>query len=115
MARPQRPLTVAEERFCCARCGAEPGERCVNPGGKFYSKGAHAPRERQAESLEEYTVTACGNCSHPGGQHIIDKGCRLCRDCPGWAAGAKRKWSDRMTDKLLRDARAVSRITTRAW
>jgi hypothetical protein len=50
-----------------------------------------------------YPVYLCGACRHPGGQHIAGKGCRLCRDCPGWDEERMKRghWSDRMTDELL--------------
>jgi hypothetical protein len=50
-----------------------------------------------------YPVYLCGSCRHPGGQHIAGKGCRLCRDCPGWDEERMKRgtWSDRMTDELL--------------
>ncbi len=32
----------------CPACGAEPGEKCVNPGGTPYSAGMHVPRRHPA-------------------------------------------------------------------
>jgi hypothetical protein len=101
MARPRRPLTSVEKAFPCPRCGAGLGERCRNPGGTFYNKFTHADRGRGAGTGAEYTVTCCRNCRHPGGQHVLDDGCRLCRDCPGWKEGGRLAWSDRKTDDLL--------------
>lgn len=52
------------------------------------------------DEYDEYTVTICHACGHPGGQHL-DGRCRLCRDCPGWDEGecGPGCWSDRMTDE----------------
>jgi hypothetical protein len=101
VARRRRPLTPAEKESPCPRCGAGPGERCKNPGGIYYGQYAHAGRTRVAATGAEYRVTCCRNCRHPGGQHVIDGGCRLCRECPGWLEGEMRTWSDRMTEDLL--------------
>lgn len=115
MARPRRELTEAERTRPCRLCGASPGERCRNPGGKLYS-GAHAARvgrsARRAPPSpapkRQYRVSLCGTCLHPGGQHIIGTGCRLCRDCPGWdeARSVPGMWSDQETDELLAAAKA---------
>ena len=113
MAKPRRALTDTERAKACGFCGARPGERCTNPDGSFYSTGAHAAREGADGRLnrgfggrdpdEEYPVDTCGHCSHPGGQHVLGGGCRLCAICPGWDAGSCLRdwWSDRMTDELL--------------
>jgi hypothetical protein len=45
MGRPLRPLTVTEQTRACSFCGAQPGQRCANPSGSFYSGGIHAARE----------------------------------------------------------------------
>lgn len=110
MARPRRPLTDAERTRSCGLCGAKAGERCTNPDGSFYSGGVHADRRGgrtrrpyARDPHENYPVTLCGHCAHPGGGHIKGKGCRLCRDCPGWDEQntAPGHWSDHMTDELL--------------
>jgi hypothetical protein len=50
-----------------------------------------------------YEVIVCGGCLHPGGQHVLGGGCRLCRDCPGWdeAQTTHGTWSDQQTAELL--------------
>jgi hypothetical protein len=106
VARARRPLTTAEKMNPCPRCGATPGERCKNPGGMYYGEYVHARRSRIAGPGAEYMVIACRNCRHPGGQHLIGSGCRLCRDCPGWEEGSRLAWSDRKTDELLAAADA---------
>lgn len=45
---------------------------------------------------KQYRVQLCATCDHPGGQHIIGKGCRLC-DCAEWVEGVGGWWSDRLT------------------
>ena len=50
---------------------------------------------------KQYRVQLCAACDHPGGQHIIDRGCRLC-DCDGWVEGVNGWWSDRMTSDAER-------------
>lgn len=45
------------------------------------------------ERERQYRVQLCATCEHPGGQHIIDKGCRLC-DCEAWEEGRQGWWSD---------------------
>lgn len=37
-------------------------------------------------------VRLCAGCAHPGGQHILNGGCKLCPACPGWAEGAYGRW-----------------------
>lgn len=44
VARPLRPLTVTGQTRHCAFCGAQPGQRCTDPSGSFYSGGVHAAR-----------------------------------------------------------------------
>lgn len=110
MGRPPRPLTETERTKPCSFCGARPGERCRIPGGQLYG-GVHVARRTgipQRRPLtpppdRAYQVDLCGACGHPGGQHIDGKGCRLCRDCPGWDEERRKRgeWSDRMTDELL--------------
>ena len=111
MARARRPLTEAERERSCGFCGARAGERCVNLDGGVYG-GTHAARKGKAiisrepyrrDPHENYPVTLCGNCRHPGGQHVVDGGCRLCRDCPGWddSRAVAGQWNDRKTDELL--------------
>lgn len=91
---------MAEARAsACPRCDAAPGDRCRTPAGKPYSGYVHAGRQRP--SRREYSVVGCRNCLHPGGQHVLDDSCRLCRECPGWAEGGTRTWSDEMTADLL--------------
>ena len=67
---------------------------------------ARPPAQRDPD--ERYPVMLCVHCRHPGGQHVLDGACRLCRDCPGWGdhQGAHGYWSDRMTDELLAAMRA---------
>jgi hypothetical protein len=65
-----------------------------------YSGYVHAGRG-QMPSRREYSVPGCRTCRHPGGQHVLGGGCRLCRECPGWAEGGMRTWSDQMTADLL--------------
>lgn len=62
------------------------------------------PRLPARRDLDErYPVMLCVHCGHPGGQHVLAGGCRLCADCPGWGDhhGVPGHWSDRMTDELL--------------
>jgi hypothetical protein len=108
--RPRRPLSRAEETRTCGFCGATAGERCLNQDGTLYGR-THGARETGAVTRRPlspppdrpYQVDLCGTCRHPGGQHVIGEGCRLCRDCPGWDEAARKRgtWSDRMTDELL--------------
>jgi predicted RNase H-like HicB family nuclease len=44
----------------------------------------------------------CVGCRHPGGQHVLDGGCRLCPNCPGWGEhqGVHGYWNDQMTFDL---------------
>ncbi len=51
-----------------------------------------------SQESKRYRVQLCATCDHPGGQHIIDRGCRLC-DCVGWVKGLPGWWSDRLTKK----------------
>lgn len=62
---------------------------------------ARAPSTRDPD--ERYPVMLCVHCRHPGGQHVLDGGCRLCPDCPGWGEqqGARGYWSDRKTAEFL--------------
>jgi DNA-binding Xre family transcriptional regulator len=50
---------------------------------------------------EAYRVEVCWHCQHPGGQHILNGGCRLCADCAGYQSGDTAMWSDRMTADVL--------------
>lgn len=55
-----------------------------------------------------YTVSLCGNCRHPGGQHRIGRGCRLCAGCPGWDdSGGTGRWTHRMTMDAEAEAPAL--------
>lgn len=113
MARARRPLTELEQSKPCPLCGAQPGQRCTNPGGDFYATGSHAARRtgaaRQASSRQNrtYRVLVCLNCQHPGGAHIVDGGCRLCRECPGWVQNGKLSWSDHKTREMLAAMRSA--------
>ena len=107
MARPRRPLAEAERTRPCGFCGAASGERCANRDGSVYP-GTHAARRAgNARPHENYPVTLCGTCAHPGGQHVVDKGCRLCRGCPGWDEGntVAGHWNDQKTDDLTAEMR----------
>lgn len=44
-----------------------------------------------------YLVDLCRSCDHPGGQHYMESGCRLC-GCEEWTEPARRaRWTDEMT------------------
>jgi len=115
MARPPRPLEPEEKDRDCDRCGAQAGERCVNPDGSTYPAGSHAARKDgykppvPPDPDRKYKVTGCLNCQHPGGLHVIDQWdprvshCRCCADCPGWADGPVIWWSDQMTSETIRE------------
>lgn len=83
--------------------GGVPGARKM--GTRIYvPAAAHCPRKRPRDySGVRYRVDLCGRCHHPGGQHIIESGCRLCRDCTGWDETNSERglWSDRLTGELL--------------
>ena len=51
---------------------------------------------RPRDPSAPYWVLACRRCFHPGGLHIEGGGCRFCQ-CPGWAEGSERRWSDQET------------------
>lgn len=58
--------------------------------GKVYPAEVIQSRE---EKPKRYRVSLCRKCSHPGGQHILDGGCRLCAECDGWEDGGKGWWT----------------------
>lgn len=109
MPRPPRPLEPEEKARACDWCSAQPGERCVNPNGVTYPQGPHAARRDgyraplRHDPRDEYGVTGCKHCQHPGGLHVIDQWeprvthCRVCSRCPGWEDGPVVRWSDRAT------------------
>jgi hypothetical protein len=57
----------------------------------------------QRDPDEWYPVMLCIGCKHPGGQHVLGGGCKLCPNCPGWGEqqGAHGYWNDQMTFDLL--------------
>lgn len=68
----------------------------IPPGPPVRTRGSSRARHPD----EVYKVTRCLSCHHPGGQHILGAGCRLCGSCAGWdPAQATSAWSDRMTMK----------------
>jgi hypothetical protein len=102
MGHPRRPLIAVECVRPCPSCGARPGQRCSGSGGRLLPEPHAARWGTPAERRKRYAVVLCGGCYHPGGQHSIRGGCRLCRDCPGWDEARVRRgwWSDWVTDEL---------------
>lgn len=42
----------------------------------------------------EYWIICCARCRHPGGVHIVGRGCRFCAECPEYIDGDYGRWSD---------------------
>ena len=131
MGRTTRELTHDERTRECSFCGAEPGERCTNVRGGFYSAGSHLARrnpERYAARLarsaeradpdKRYSIILCGLCNHPGGANMLGQwrdgewvdlgGACQCGTCPGWddARTYRGHWSDRQSRELRTASRA---------
>jgi hypothetical protein len=92
--KPNAPRNVLIERH--------DGSLTVRPSSGLRLPHATASRtgsqERRRHPDEVYKVTLCLSCRHPGGQHILGAGCRLCGSCAGWwPSPATSAWSDRMT------------------